>query len=304
MSVVLLAYHEIGYRSLKLLLEREVPVCAVFTHEDSPAEECWFGSVAELAREAGIPTYTPTDINALPWVEAITALAPELLLSVHYRRMVKRPIRRIPRLGSFNLHTSLLPRYRGRCPLNWQLVHGEQSSGVTLHHMVARADAGDIVDQESVPVLADDSALDLYQRLLPAAERLLGRTLEPLLAGTAPRRAQEEELATTFGGRRPEDGRVEWSWPARRIHDLVRAVAPPWPGAFTDTPAGPLQIWRTRLVPPPSAPPTLALGEVWQPTPGETFVQAQGGLVKLEEVLPPPGFVLKSGSMLVRQVRV
>ena len=255
MSVVVLAYHEMGCTGLRALLRHAVPVSAVFTYADDPAENCWFGSVAALAREAGLPVHVTESINDARWVEHIAALRPDAIFSFYYRHLVGRAIRALPRLGAFNLHGSLLPRYRGRCPVNWQLVHGERESGVTLHEMTGRADAGDIVDQERVTVGPDDTALELYQRLNAAADVLLDRQLGALLAGRAPRTPQDESQASVFGGRRPEDGRIDWSWPRARIHDLVRAVAPPWPGAFSELADGPLMVWRTRPVADLAAPP-------------------------------------------------
>jgi len=254
-SVVVLAYHEMGCTGLRALLRHAVPVSAVFTYADDPAENCWFGSVAALAREAGLPVHVTESINDARWVEHIAALRPDAIFSFYYRHLVGRAIRALPRLGAFNLHGSLLPRYRGRCPVNWQLVHGERESGVTLHEMTGRADAGDIVDQERVIVGPDDTALELYQRLNAAADVLLDRQLGALLAGRAPRTPQDESQASVFGGRRPEDGRIDWSWPRARIHDLVRAVAPPWPGAFSELADGPLMLWRTRPAADLAAPP-------------------------------------------------
>jgi UDP-4-amino-4-deoxy-L-arabinose formyltransferase/UDP-glucuronic acid dehydrogenase (UDP-4-keto-hexauronic acid decarboxylating) len=195
-------------------------------------------------------------------VARIAALEPDVLFSFYYRHMIKAPLRAVPRHGAVNLHGSLLPRYRGRSPVNWQLVHGETESGVTLHDMVARADAGAIIGQERVPVGTDDTALELTMRLVSAAERLLDRTLDGILDGSAPRTPQDESAATVFGGRTPEDGRLDFTWPARRLHDLVRAVAPPWPGAFCDGPDGRWTIERTARHPPLPAGERLAPGEV------------------------------------------
>jgi UDP-4-amino-4-deoxy-L-arabinose formyltransferase/UDP-glucuronic acid dehydrogenase (UDP-4-keto-hexauronic acid decarboxylating) len=216
-SVVVLGYHEMGCTGLRALLRRGVPVSAVFTYRDDPDENCWFGSVASLAKGAGIPVFLTEEIHDARWIGHLRALRPDVLFSFYYRHIVRRPILALPRLGAFNLHGSLLPRYRGRCPVNWQLVHGERESGVTLHEMTGRADAGDIVDQERVTVGPDDTALELYQRLNAAADVLLDRQLGALLAGRAPRTPQDESQASVFGGRRPEDGRVDWSWPRARI---------------------------------------------------------------------------------------
>lgn len=262
MSVVVLGYHEMGVMGLGTLIARGVPVAAVFTYEDDPKENCWFRSVAELARSHGIPTYTTTRINDPEWVEKIRSLSPDVIFSFYYRHIVKKAIREIPRFGCVNLHGSLLPRYRGRSPVNWQVLNGETESGVTLHHMVARADAGDVVGRERVEVGPDDTALDLYRKLLDAGRRLLLRHLDGILSGTAPREVQDESQATVFGGRKPEDGRIDWRRSAKEIHDLVRAVAPPWPGAFTDGPRGRLMVLRTKLSAPASG---------GSPEPGRTF---------------------------------
>lgn len=296
MSVVVLAYHEMGCTGLRALLRRGVQVSAVFTYADDPHENCWFASVAALARSAGIPAILTEAINDEAWVRHVAALKPDALFSFYYRHIVGRALREIPRLGAFNLHGSLLPRYRGRCPVNWQLVHGERESGVTLHEMIGRADAGDIVGQERVPVGPDDTALQLYARLNAAAEVLLARELDAVLAGRAVRRPQDESQATVFGGRRPEDGRIVWSWPRRRVHDLVRAVAPPWPGAFGELPDGRLLVGRTSLELPAGAP-SPAPGRVAL-SGGELFIGAGDGPVRVLEWAAPAGRPLRDGEAL------
>jgi len=295
-SAVVLAYHQMGFTGLSVLLRRGVEVRAVYTYRDDPHENVWFSSVAELAQQAGIPVHFTESINDEAEVARIRALQPELLFSFYYRHLVKRPIREIPRLGAFNLHGSLLPRFRGRSPLNWQLVQGVRESGVTLHAMVGRADAGDIVGQERLAVGPDETALELYLRMNSAAEALLDRLLPSLLAGTAPRTPQDETQATVFGGRRPEDGRIDWRWPRARIHDLVRAVAPPWPGAFTELADGPLMVWRTDREPqgaPPLPPGTLALrGE-------RLFAGAADGTLELLAWQSPRGRSLNDGERMI-----
>jgi methionyl-tRNA formyltransferase len=237
------AYSELGVRCLELLLERGIDVVAVFTHEDDPAERRWFRSVAELARKAGLPVETSQDLRAAGLLERVRAWQPELIFSFYYRRLIPGEILRLPRLGAFNMHGSLLPRYRGRAPVNWAILGGETQTGATLHHMVARADAGDIVDQEAVPIGARDTAAVVSERVTEAACRILERRLPELLSGTAPRRAQDESRATKFGRRTPEDGRIDWSAPASAIDRLVRAVAPPFPGAFSEFSGRRLYVW-------------------------------------------------------------
>jgi methionyl-tRNA formyltransferase len=162
---------------------------------------------------------------------------------------------------------------------------------VTLHDIVGRADAGDIIGQERVPIGPDDTAIDLYRALLPAAEALLHRHLDGILAGTAPRTPQDDAQATVFGGRCPEDGRIDWAWPAARIHNLVRAVTRPWPGAFSDGPNGRTMVWKTRVLPAGD----LAPGQV-RADRGRVVVGTGEGLLELLDTTPGP---LRDGDTLV-----
>jgi len=160
--------------------------------------------------------------------------------------MLGAPLLAIPGKGAFNMHGSLLPKYRGRTPVNWAIIHGETETGATLHQMVEKPDAGRIVDQEAVPILPDEPAVEVFENVTGAAERVLRRSLPKLVDGSAVLRAQDLSQGGYFGGRRPEDGRIDWSESAKRVHDLVRAVAPPYPGAFTEAEGAQLRLLRTR----------------------------------------------------------
>jgi len=245
---VVFAYHDVGCGCLRVLLDQRVEVPLVLTHKDSPGENVWFASVAELARERGIEAITPEDPNAPEIVERIRALEPDFLFSFYYRSMLKPPLLAIPKRGAFNMHGSLLPKYRGRVPVNWAVLRGETRTGATLHEMVEKPDAGRIVDQETVAILPDDLAVDVFRKVSAAAARVLERSLPKLVDGSAVLRPQDLSLGGYFGGRRPEDGRIDWSLPAKRVHDLVRAVAPPYPGAFTEVDGKRLRVLRTRLM--------------------------------------------------------
>jgi methionyl-tRNA formyltransferase len=247
-GIVLFGYSDVGYVCLDLLLAKGHDVRLVVTHEDDPGEAKWFRSVAQRARAAGVETLT-TEIKDGPAIEErITAIAPDLILSCYYRRMIPSRILGLARRGAVNMHGSLLPRYRGRAPVNWAVLNGEKEVGVTLHHMVKRADAGDIVDAEAVPVGPEETAYEAMTKVVEAARLVLARQIDGLLAGTAPRAVQDESKATYFGGRKPEDGRIDWNWPAARIVNLVRAVAEPFPGAFSDAGGRRLFVWRARAV--------------------------------------------------------
>lgn len=233
MKTVVLAYHHIGCAGLRALLAQGFEVLAVFTHADDPNENIWFESVAELAAAHNIPVHAPADINHPLWVERIRQMGPDVLFSFYYRNMVGKEILAIPPAGCLNLHGSLLPRYRGRCPVNWVLVHGEKETGVTLHYMTPRPDDGDMVGQKRVPIDDSDTALSLHQKLAAAAGELLDDLLPKIRENRADRIPQDSSLASYFGGRRPEDGEINWSQDAAMVRNLVRAVSRPYPGAFS-----------------------------------------------------------------------
>ena len=242
---VVFAYHDVGVRCLSVLLARGVDVALVVTHEDDPHEQIWFGSVAALARRHDVPVVTPDNAKDPELASRIAAIAPDFIFSFYYRRLIPESVLRLAPRGALNMHGSLLPRYRGRSPVNWAIVHGERETGATLHHLEARADSGAIVGQESVSILPDDIALDVFKKVTCAAERLLGRTLPSILDGSAVAVPQSEALATTFSGRKPEDGLIDWRKPAAAVHNLVRAVAPPYPGAFTSLRGETVFVYRT-----------------------------------------------------------
>lgn len=241
--ILFFGYSAVGHDCLSLLLERGDSVVGLVTHEDDPREKIWFQTPAAVAREKGIPVFTPENPNDPAWIERLAALQPDLILSVYYRHMLGAKLLALPRLGAFNLHGSLLPRFRGRAPINWAVLHGESRIGMTLHRMVRRADAGAIVDQEGVDIGPRDTAEQAFRKVLPCARRVLERQIDALLAGTARETPQDEAQATYFGGRKPEDGRIGWTQTSRQIFNLIRAVTDPYPGAFTDVAGSRLMVW-------------------------------------------------------------
>ena len=240
-QAVVFGYHDVGVRCLRVLLDAGVAVPLVVTHRDAPDERIWFGSVAQLAQSRGIETLLSEDLNHLR--ERIRVISPEFMFSFYYRRMLPPDVLALARKGAFNMHGSLLPKYRGRAPVNWAILMGESETGATLHEMVAKPDAGRIVDQQRVPIGPDETAAEVFARVSEAAETVLKRSLPHLLAGTASLKKQDLSKGSYFGARRPEDGRIDWSKSALEIHNLVRAVAPPYPGAFSGT----MKVLRTRL---------------------------------------------------------
>ena len=246
-TAVVFAYHGFGTAGLEALHRAGVVIARVFSHADAPGERIWWRSVAEWCAQHGVPCELDVDLRDPTVVARIAAVGPDHLFSFYFRQMIPDAVLALGRQGAWNLHGSLLPKFRGRSPVNWQLVQGVERSGLTLHRMVRKADQGEIVAQQAVVVHPDQDALGLTRQLLAIAPEFLARALAGLLAGTAVLTAQDHAQATYFGGRKPADGLIDWTWPARRVHNLVRAVAPPWPGAFTYLGSARIQIWRTAV---------------------------------------------------------
>ncbi|APA67436.1 formyltransferase [Janthinobacterium sp. 1_2014MBL_MicDiv] len=229
---VVFGYHNVGVRCIKVLLAGGVDIALVVTHEDNPAENLWFESVASLCQAEGIPYITPGDARAPELLAQVQAAKPDMLFSFYYRHMLPASILEVA--PAYNMHGSLLPQFRGRAPVNWAVLHGATQTGATLHEMTVKPDAGAIVAQTAVPILPDDTAFEVFGKVTVAAEQTLWGVLPALLDGTAPRQPNDLRQGGYFGGRKPDDGRIDWGLPAQQVYNLHRAVAPPYPGAFTE----------------------------------------------------------------------
>ena len=243
---VVFAYHNVGARCLRVLKARGVQIELVVTHHDNPAETIWFESVREVADGFGIPWIAPDNASDADLAARIAAIRPDFIFSFYYRHMIPERILKLATKGAFNMHGSLLPKYRGRVPVNWAVLHGESETGATLHEMVAQPDAGAIVAQVAVPILPDDTAHEVFGKVTVAAEQALWRVLPSLLAGTAARLPNDLARGSYFSGRKPEDGRIDWMQSAQQIYNLIRAVAPPYPGAFFNLGERRLVVARAR----------------------------------------------------------
>lgn len=232
MKACVFAYHNIGIIGIDALIRYGFEIPLVFTHDDNPEENIWFGSVVKLCKERSIEYVTPETPNSPPWIEKIKAISPDIIFSFYYRHMISKDILAIPKMGAYNLHGSLLPAYRGRCPVNWVLINGEEYTGVSLHEMVEKPDAGSIVAQKKVEILFEDTALTLYGRLEDAARSMLDKVLPDIRNGRVKKVPQDLSRGSYYGGRTPEDSRIDWGRPAIEIYNLIRAVTRPYPGAF------------------------------------------------------------------------
>jgi methionyl-tRNA formyltransferase len=244
MTVVVFAYHDVGCAALRVLRRLGVEISMVYTHHDDPHESTWFGSVRQTCTEVDLSVRI-ADPRTSHEQDRIRDLAPTVIFSGYWRELLPDSVLELPSQAAVNLHGSLLPRYRGRASVNWQILHGEREGGVTLHHMVRRADAGDIIDQEVFPIRPDDTPTDVYARLVPAAVRVLERSALAVIEGTAPRWPQLESKSTVFKRRRPEDGLIDFRYAAEDVRNLVRAVTKPYPGAFTYAGQHKMLVWWT-----------------------------------------------------------
>ena len=234
MKAVVFAYSNVGDRCLRVLRARGVEVPLVVTHRDAPGEALWYQRVADTAEELGLRCIFGEESSEPELAAAVGRAAPDIIFAFYYRSMLPMSVLGLAPMGAFNMHGSLLPRYRGRAPTNWAVLHGETETGATLHEMQATPDSGDIVDQSAVPILPDDTAEQVFDKVTVAAEQVLWRCLPAMMAGAIPRRPNDIAHGSYFGRRRPEDGRIDWSRPAAQVYNLIRAVAPPYPGAFTE----------------------------------------------------------------------
>lgn len=241
-TAVVCAYSSVGTAALEGLLEAGVEVRALYTYEQSP-EEAWFTPPEAVALGRNIPVRMARSFNDQQVYDAIRDQRPDFLFSFYFREMIQARFLEVPRLGAYNLHGSLLPKYRGRAPINWVLVRGEQETGITLHAMTPKPDDGDIIAQARLPIAWDETALSLTERAAAAGRVLVRQAIPGLVDGSASRLHQLDlGPSSYFGGRKPADSKLEFSMTVQEAFNQIRAVADPWPNAFLESPAGQLRI--------------------------------------------------------------
>lgn len=241
-TAIVCAYSSVGTAALEGLLAAGVEVLRLYTYPQGP-DETWFEPPAVVAARHGIPVSLESAFNTDEVFEAIRAAAPDFLFSFYFREMIHGRFLELPRLGAFNLHGSLLPRYRGRAPINWVLVKGETETGITLHAMTPKPDDGDLVGQAKLPIDWDETALSLTEKAGVAGKKLVQEVIPGLVAGTVERISQKALGASTyFGGRKPADSRLDFDMSVQEAFNQIRAVADPWPNAFLETEAGALKV--------------------------------------------------------------
>ena len=256
------AVHE-AVPALGVLLDSEAEVAEVVTLPAvRAASTSGFVDLEPLASAHGIPVRRCADINSAESVARVRELRPELMVVAGWTRLLSAELLGVPSRGVVGFHASLLPRYRGRAPVNWAILRGEALTGNTMMLLDAGTDTGDIVDQETVPIASDDTCATVYASVGEAGATMLRRQLPALLGGTAPRRPQGAGDGPPLPKRTPGMGITDWDRPARAVHDWIRALTWPYPGAFTFLGERKIMLWASAAATEPTGGASAAPGEV------------------------------------------
>jgi methionyl-tRNA formyltransferase len=260
--VFLGAVHE-ALPALHAILRSDVELAAIVTPPQARAAALsGFVDLESVAVEHRVPLVRTADANDPATVDLLTRLAPDLLIAVGWTRLLGDRLLALPRRGCLGFHASLLPRHRGRAPVNWAILRGETKTGNTMLMLAPGADTGDIVDQSPVTIGPEDTCATVYARVAEAGAQMLVDHLPAVLNGTAPRRRQVDDDADLLPRRTAAMGITDWSRSAREIHDWIRALTSPYPGAFSVLSGQVVRLWRTVLPGPaePAAPPGVVVG--------------------------------------------
>lgn len=243
--------------TLEKLVRRGHLVSAVFTQPDRPkgrGQQAAQSPVKLAAMRLGIEVHQPERIRRDENVALLRDIAPDAIVVVGYGQIIPQSIIDIPRLGILNVHASLLPAYRGAAPIQWAIANGETATGVTIMRIDAGLDTGDILSTWETTIGPDETAPELGDRLAVAGADLLVRTLDDYAAGRVLPAPQDHGRATLAPILKKEEGRIDWNWPAAKIHCRARGFAP-WPGAYTTFRGQTLEVWRCRVAEPAAGAP-------------------------------------------------
>lgn len=247
MKTIVFAYHDIGCIGLRSVFESKFKVEAVFTHKNDKNENCFFSSVFDLSSKLKLQTFFPKNVNSSIWIKKIKKIKPDFIFSFYYRKILSEELLKLAKIGRFNLHGSLLPKYRGRSPLNWVILNGEKETGVTFHEMISKVDSGNIIAQKKIPVTDFDTAYTLHKKIKKISWELLKSVLPLIKSGKYVSKPQNEEEATYFGKRKPEDSLINWFQSADKINNLIRATTSPYCGAYTFFKKNKMIIWSAQV---------------------------------------------------------
>lgn len=251
MRVLFMGTPDFAVPSLEALVRAGYEVCGVFTQPDKPKNrgmKLVAPPVKQKAQELELLVYQPEKLRDGTALEQIRELAPELIVVAAYGRILPDAILEFPRLGCINVHSSLLPKYRGAAPINWAILSGERETGVTIQHLSRELDAGDIVLAKSTPIGETEDAGQLYTRLSELGAEALSEAVTALANGTASRTPQTGDPGPYAAMLTKEMSPVDWTRSAQEIFNQIRGLIP-WPAAVTDVINGtPIKLWGAQVV--------------------------------------------------------
>lgn len=239
---------EFGIPSLQILLENKYPIVSVVTVPDKPAgrgQKVRSSPIKEFARQQNLPLLQPEKLRDPIFLEQLRSLQPDLFVVVAFR-ILPPDVFTIPKLGAFNLHASLLPKYRGAAPIQWAIINGEQETGVTTFFLQEKVDTGNIILQARLPIRENETAGELHDRLAEVGAEIVLHTVRLIEQGKVSPKPQDDSLATPAPKIFKEHCKIDWSTTARRIHNLIRGLSPK-PAAFTTHKGTQLKLYRSQL---------------------------------------------------------
>ena len=245
--IVFVGAHIEACRPFQHLIANSENIVGFFTLEPSSLAQMSGGvDLTGIAMAAGIPLKTGTNVNAPDAVDWIRQLHPDLLLVVGWTQLVKPELLQVPRIACLGFHASLLPKYRGRAPVNWAIINGETETGNSMIVLEPGADEGDVVSQRKIPITEEDDCATIYEKVSLTECEMLDEVLPLIRQGRMPREKQNSLEATIMPKRKPQDGLIDWSWTTRRLYNWVRALTHPYPGAFSYVSGRKIIIWKAR----------------------------------------------------------
>jgi methionyl-tRNA formyltransferase len=247
MRIALLCATRRGYLFLSKLSELQPQSeLVVFSFREEPWEPPFIDDIRTLTLARGGQFFETKQVGHERWMPFWEATPIDLMLVVSWRYMIPARVYHRPRQGTFVFHDSLLPEYRGFAPTVWAIINGEDHTGVTLFEIVEEVDAGNIVDQQRIPIGVNDTISVVIEHVTQGYLKLLERNVNRLLDGSAPRIPQDHSRATYTCKRLPEDNQIDWTMPAERIYNLIRAVSAPYPGAYTYLSGQKVRVWSAQ----------------------------------------------------------
>lgn len=290
MRIAFLGTPEFALPSLQMLIDEGHTLC-VFTQPDKPQgrhAKLTPPPVKVLAQQYDIPVYQPARMKSAEGMKYLRLFAPELMVTAAFGQILSAENLAAPKYGCVNVHGSLLPKYRGAAPIQWAIINGEKQTGITTMMTDVGLDSGDILLQEAIDILPDETAGELYVRMAELGARVLKETIRRIEERSLPREPQNCALCSHCCILKKEHGKIDFSWLRQCVHDRIRGVNP-WPGAFAIRNGVPIKFWRSRIPAHMENPPGIKTGECFGDAKTGLFIACADGPIEILEVQMPGG---------------